>query len=231
MSLLDICKEMKIPIIAAPHERYANFKPTHQEILSASQRLTEKMKGNLILIGGQTVHPQILGYKGLRSPSDDLDGITNVLGIEALAKIKHPLNFIPDYNCLFTDFQNFPVFLVTEKVHDWHITYDFLNSIIPISGVRACAPEYTIMMKTRRAQEKGRFFGKDILDIAALMLAPSFREELRHLDYEKIKELVTSNTNISLACLIENVQKAYTQLKPGEQKKLSELLKNFQTTS
>jgi len=54
---------------------------TEEEILSVASTVCSISPGNILLIGGGIILPQIIGYKRLRPRSDDLDFIANDKGI------------------------------------------------------------------------------------------------------------------------------------------------------
>ncbi len=94
--------------------------------------------------------------------------------------MKYGLFFIGDYNSLFNEINQVPVVYHLEKIHNFRISQDFLERtktvVFDDVPVKVSSPEYVVFTKLLRAVEKSRFFGKDKLDIASLLLAYKYNK-------------------------------------------------------
>lgn len=197
----EICRDLKI--------RQGNFSLVKNKIYRDKRLDSEKVVGaitslreeyvDFMMFGGQTAHPELLGFRNMRISSDDVDSVITVNGLCDLSRCFNNRNlfYIPEFQKVYLGHKGVPFIFALDYIHDWEIDPDFRHSSVfmYLRGVpvELAAPEYTIMMKMRRAQENGRFFGKDRLDIANLLLAPYFKEDLNQIDFDRLGELVSSN--------------------------------------
>ena len=188
------------------------------------------LDGNIAIFGGQSAHHKMLGFRQLRPSSTDIDCIATEGSIEKIKKeFNSKLFYISKYDCLFFEHNNYPVFISLDHIHDWKITDDFRDSIVRIktgeNSINSCSPEYLIMLKLRRSYTNKKMFGKDRLDIINILLAPLYRDELKHIDIGKtsefIKKHVTSD-DLEMRKYINDI-KNVNNLKGEEEIRLSNI--------
>ena len=148
---------------------------SEQDIKLALEDLFMNFYDSLILIGGLSARKDFLGYKNLRKLSNDINLVISKPKKIDEIKSKYGLTFIKDYNAIFSEVKDVPAVYHVRRVHNLEINEDFIRNIKPVKfnniAVRVSSPEYIIFMKLLRTEEKDRFFGKDKLDIASVLLA------------------------------------------------------------
>ncbi|MCG8571106.1 MAG: hypothetical protein MJB14_13310 [Spirochaetes bacterium] len=151
----------------------------------------------LILYGGQTAIEKIYGYKKMRSATNDLDYVIKKTMLESLVK-KYHLSYHTIYDVLFTYIEHIPITFTLDHIHDWEIDTQFYSTsrIIQFDQVTTCccSPEYSILLKLMRSvcawQKAGKIFGKDGIDIVNMMTAPTFRPDLKPIEYSSLFQLI-----------------------------------------
>jgi hypothetical protein len=193
-----------------------------------------------VVLGGLTTYPQLLGYRFLRMPSNDVDCVTNFEGLFNIRnhfKDNPELFYSSDHDGVSLIHNNCPVGFWIDKIRDWETPRDFFDSAIPLffpdGQVTCCAPEYTIMLKLRRAKQKQRIFGKDKIDISSLLLAPYFRLELKGVDIKKTSELIKEHlypTEDEVNYWITSLKDAEKQLNSKEKVVFESVYEDFKTS-
>jgi len=196
--LSDLAKHQEIPFGEIDYDKYRLLRPDADILFKAMFDLSELLEGNLVYIGGQTVHRALLGFRPMRRPSNDIDVVCDTPVVSSLVSNFNggqDFFYAPRNDELFMDYQGLPVSFVLGHVHDWQVTHQFFDDAMSFETlgrrIQVASPEYTIMMKMRRAHAMERFFGKDRYDIVCFMLAPQMRpDDLRAVDYEQVADLL-----------------------------------------
>ncbi len=192
-----LCEELVIPLKLLDDETkkvYREQRFNAEELVQKAAVLDTILNHELIVIGGIVVSPQLLGYRQMRRPSNDLDTVTTENGIRILHR-EFGQNGRNDsffrtvnYGDIFLDYGKVPCSFDVAVTHSWTIPFDFYQRIKTISigegQVNVIAPEYLITLKIRRCIRAERIYGKDILDIANVLLAPYFRSYLSAVDLQ-----------------------------------------------
>ena len=243
-NLTEICKEVGIrkkTLTERDMKKYRNNNPRSDKVMNTMLDISNTLDGDVVVIGGFCVHPKLLGFRKMRKLSNDLDCITDEKGIKTLYEnFKGRLFQTTNYGDVFMEYNTLPFSFDTEETHGWKIPHDFyLDSVefnIKNTPLNTISPEYLITLKSRRAMEKGRVFGKDKLDTANVILAPYFNKdtENKKLDYvnlEKTASLIRQHSfnNLEQAKnYIESLGQAKDHLKKSEREIFSENISNLQ---
>lgn len=222
--LENLCNHFNIPIKKIDYSKYCHVTPTSNEIFDCMYHLCDLLGDDLIIYGGQSIHPKLLGYKHIRKVSNDIDCVISETGVEKIVEFfdQNKYYCVENRGDLFLDYCGLPVGLNLEYIHDWKITNEFKKDKIafPIKNatINVASPEYTIMLKVRRAESNDRFFGKDKLDIANLMIASSVKNI--DIDMKKtaslLKEHVTECSN-TIFNWVEHISLALVHFNKKEQ--------------
>ncbi|MFW6283329.1 MAG: hypothetical protein ACOC1P_04730 [Minisyncoccales bacterium] len=235
-SLDELCKEIGIERKTLTEEdmkKYRNNDPGSEEVLNSMLEVNKILEGNAIVIGGSSVHPKLLGFRKMRKLSNDLDCITDEKGIRTLYEnFKDKLFQTTNYGDVFMEYKSLPFGFDTNETHGWEIPEDFFSDAVEFNltnpPLKTISPEYIITLKSRRAMEKGRVFGKDKLDTANVILAPYFKEEKEKKNYVDIEKTASLMRRHSFGNLegakdyIESLGQARDHLKKSEREIFSE---------
>jgi hypothetical protein len=162
-------------------------------------RYAQEYRDSLILYGGLATGNRVYGFKRIRSLSTDLDFVCTRSGLDKALSRERVFYHVP-FDVFFAISENVPISLAFGHIHDWRIADSFYSSSRYMNleeGQAFCAsPEYVIMLKLRRMQErldKGeRPFGKDALDIINVLAAPRFRRDLHPVNVGELRTLINS---------------------------------------
>ena len=240
----EICERLDIPQDHVRRELYKRDETHYDDVLPALKELNAVSEGQIIIYGGQTTHPSLLGYRKMRLPSDDIDCVCSESGIGLIndnygreySNGKGPkICYYEPFDTLFMYFDGFPTDLVSENFHDWEIPEDIeeFKTVVPLGDneISVCRPEYTIMLKMKRAKDHNNFWGKDQIDIAHLLLSPGEKEELKDVDLKEASHLIEENVTEDK----EVIERYLSELKSGvgalrkeENEKLKEKVKEFE---
>jgi len=237
-NLLETCRNLGIPDGRVDYRKYTDFNPTPEEALSVMSELDDALDHEVIMIGGQTVHPKLLGLRQMRKPSNDVDCVTTAEGVKKIHEnFKGLSNFFlsEDHGDLFLEYQGFPIGFVTDNIHDWEIDQNFRQSALTLpvdrgSQITVASPEYTIMLKIRRADSKGKLFGKDRIDISSLLLAPKYRSDLRDVNMDEVASLTYDHVTCDYARVkrwIDELGMVYKNLNKDEMKIFGDISYQF----
>jgi len=182
----------------AENEKYRGMRVSDEEIVDVMTELTEATGKEIMFFGGNVVIPPLLGYRHMRRPSQDFDCLTTENAIEKVHEEMKGVSEIfyeEDRGEVFMDFRGYPVGFHTDRIHDWKVPKDFAERATRIKAnggeIAVSSPEYLAALKIRRANCKGRFFGKDCIDIGNMLIAPMYRNgEIREMDYERTADLI-----------------------------------------
>jgi len=230
MGLKNLCIEFNIPSDNLDTETYnSRFRDINREgdnILQTAIELDAISNHQMIVLGGLTTYPQLLGHRFMRRPSNDIDSVITFEGFFNLSNnFKNSSEFFysSDHDGISLIYNNCPIGFWMDEIRNLKLPKDFYDSAVPIffsnGQVSCCAPEYTIMLKLRRAKFKKRVYGKDKIDITSLLLAPYFRENLRKVDLDKTSELIKeylSPTDNELELWTSSLINAEKQLQDSE---------------
>ncbi|MBN2101707.1 MAG: hypothetical protein JW716_02450 [Candidatus Aenigmarchaeota archaeon] len=161
---------------------------SENELLQVASEHCMVSPGNILLIGGGSVLPQISGFKMLRPRSEDLDFVANSEGVEALRANASLLDSgtigRASGEFLFRDCYNgVHVAVFPEGVRGFRFSEpDYLNSrqVETESGkVYAVGPELNTALKIRRGSSKKdnpHIYAKDAMDFATMVTGANIRE-------------------------------------------------------
>jgi len=231
--LTEICNEIGIrkkTLTEGDLEKYRNNNPKSEEVLDSMLEVNEVLSGNAIVIGGSVIHPKLLGFRKMRKLSNDLDCITNEEGMGELHKNFQDRIFqTTNYGDVFMEYNSLPFGFDVNETHGWEIPEDFYTEAksfnLSRTSLKTISPEYLATLKSRRAFQKGRVFGKDKLDTANIILAPYFRENLDYMSIEKTASLMRRHSFDSLEGInnyLESVKDIENHLKKSEREIFSE---------
>lgn len=163
----------------------------------------QKERDDIVLIGGHTTNPELLGWRYFRKPSAGIDFvITNrvlnylLLYHELIQDSQHRDNYCLEM--LDNTRQPRLLYFFTGNVGDYLPSSDFLRSqlSIPTSAgkILVASQEHVIALKLIRdinfANSGIKQPGRDAIDIANIFLAPKYREGLKEPDIDKVVRLV-----------------------------------------
>ena len=200
MKLEELCRYFKIPKKEINHKKYRDKAKSLDYIETSLSFFYNEINQakEFLIIGGKTASPLLLGLRQMRKLSNDIDFITTENGaIKLIKKFRGNESFFySNYKNLFLEYNGLPFVFNFKKIHDWEIPNDMWDSavkkMIKDTELKISSPEYTIMLKLRRAYQEKRFFGKDKLDIASLLLAPLYKE-LKEVNLNKTARLIYEN--------------------------------------
>jgi hypothetical protein len=200
-NLLSFCESLDIPsreLTTQEAENYRNSHPSSDLIIDSMIELDEIMNHQVILFGGLSAHPNLLGYRKMRRTSNDIDALTNEEGITHLHENFNGRLFVTkNYGDLFLDFDGIPCSFDVGETHDWTVPNDFYTTSrtfeFPNGQISTISPEYLIALKFRRSEIKGRMYGKDKFDMANLILAPLFKD-IQDVNYDETALLIRQNS-------------------------------------
>ncbi len=173
-----------------------------EKIFALVERFAAAYDGSLVLYGGQTATARVYGFKRIRDITNDLDFVCTPAGLESVAR-RERLLYHAGYDILFSSRDNVPLSFALEHIHDWPVDEGFFGSAREVRGfawpMRCCSPEYSIMLKMRRMNERldhgGAPFGKDALDIINMVTAPYIRSDLAPVDFVRLAELLRASVS------------------------------------
>jgi len=167
-------------------------------------------------MGGMCANSYLLGLRPMRRASNDLDCILlNEKGVYFLHSFfGNSLFQTEDFGDLFLDYNGIPVGFDLEDTHGWKIPQQFFEDTVRFEfdngEINSISPEFLIALKARRSISKKRFYGKDAVDTANILIAPSYKQNLNKIDYSKISYLMkkySSNSTDELSEYIDFVGK------------------------
>ena len=203
--LTTLCKLNGVPVQDVNRENWDEYgKQTFEEdyLVNSMAEINNFLKGNVIVMGGFCACSKILGFRKMRRASNDLDCITNEEGFHLLNKHFNGQIFqTSSFGDLFLEYHKIPVGFDIDETHDWKIPQQFLDDVrtfnFPSGEITSISPEFLIALKARRSIMKKRFYGKDALDTANMVLAPVYRTDLSSIDYQKLASLFREHSTNS----------------------------------
>jgi hypothetical protein len=223
----EICKKLGIASRCLSEEEfdyYRNNHPHTEDILKSMLEISRIMNEEVIMIGGFCVHPELLGFRTIRRPSNDLDCVTNENGIQRLyEQFGDNLFQTLNYGDVFLDYNKMPFGFDVKETHGWHIPEDFYLDIksfkIDGTNIKTISPEYLIALKARRGAVKSRIYGKDRLDTIALIVAPYFKNTLERVDLRRTSKLIREHSTMdynNARRYVHSLQEGLPQLNKNE---------------
>lgn len=203
-ALGKLCAQLRIPT-AALEEATGTKRLSDERLLGVLGTLDSIFTEEAILIGGTTTHPALLGYRPMRSLGHNLDYIGGRQCVRDLKQEFHTLFYDPR-DFVFLHYDTVRVRLALDHIYDWQVTDNFRTTARDAETERGrihvAAPEYTIMLKLRKAGEQhetqqGRR-GKDHLDIANLLLAPHYKVTISPINYPLLAQLCFAHVTTDL---------------------------------
>ena len=212
---------------------------TEEEILSVASTVCSISPGNILLIGGGIILPQIIGYKRLRPRSDDLDFITNDEDISrALEQYdlqlepasRHPgMHGVSQYTYLDG--------ILVAIFHNQIRGYDIPSIIYEGAMVRQTSkgtiqtitPELNMALKIRRGAsriDRPHIYAKDGHDFASMVVSGYLSGE--KFDIEKWLEYMDSG--VCNSCNLTGSTECMDQLAVGERNLESRYRELFRNT-
>ena len=184
-----------------------------RDVLSS---MAAKHNNRIILYGGQTATPLLFGYKHMRTYTNDLDFISREEDLSAIITSEN-LKFDTKHGVFFGYEMDVIYTLSSGSIHNWEIPDDFIASCRKIKFgnhyLSVCSPEYTIIMKLRRALENGcTLFGKDAIDIINLIIAPIYRQDLEPINTDKLDKLLHSHCSRDILFLVGQIRRQLNHL-------------------
>jgi hypothetical protein len=235
--LEDLCISLSVPKGEVDYDKYREKRPSSDDLLSAMHSFYTELGPDYLIIGGQTTHPKLLGYRQMRRPSNDIDMVTTDSGLDSL---NSRFGSMPEFfystvhGDVFLEYKGLPFGFVMDRIHEWSVPDELWNTAVNIkvdsTTLTLASPEYTIMLKIMRAHQNGRFFGKDKVDITSLLLAPMYNSSLRKVDAEKtlelIREHVTQDPKL-IGKYLGEISSYQDQLRKDERETFQKVYGNF----
>jgi hypothetical protein len=231
--LKKLCQQLRIPMQPAD-EVATSQRISDERLIGILGTLDSIINHDAILIGGTTTHPTLLGYRSMRSLGNNLDYVGGRQAIRELKTEFRHLSYDPR-DFIFLHYDGVMVRMTLDHIYDWNVTSEFRAAARDVETERGkihvAAPEYTIMLKLRKAveryNEQQSRRGKDHLDIVNLFLAPQYRTELPHINYSLLAELCFKDVTPDLfkigKLVLENLDAAKKHLKRDEWLKVHDL--------
>ncbi|MFA5072031.1 MAG: nucleotidyltransferase [Candidatus Pacearchaeota archaeon] len=209
--LTELCCSNKVPVREVKREDWDLYgTQTFDEdyLVKSMAEIDGFLDGNVIVMGGFCACSKILGYRPMRRASNDLDCITNEEGFYLLNKHFNGQIFQNSaFGDLFLEYNKIPVGFDIGETHDWEIPKEFIDDAktfnFSCGKITSISPEFLIALKARRSILKKRFYGKDALDTANMVLAPIYRTDLSQIDLSKLSSLFREHSTDSFDDLDE----------------------------
>jgi len=147
---------------------------SEEQVAKVASHVCSASPGNILLIGGGAVLPQITGSKRLRSRSDDLDFIADDRGLEVAYPIfgMRPAKDIGMEGFHFAYVNEILVAVFNSEIKGYRIPDEAYSGALAKKTehgtIYLAQPELNIALKIRRGSSKGKMYGKDGLDFAAI---------------------------------------------------------------
>jgi hypothetical protein len=157
---------------------FNRFSEAH--LLKVASSVCLNSPGEIVLIGGGAVLPEITGFQRLRSRSDDLDFIAReaVILPENTSWIKIPEGKGPG---LYSYIEGVSIAVFFSQIRGYELPEAAFESALEISTSQgrlyAVRPELNMALKIRRGASRGHIFAKDGLDFAAINSGLELRGE------------------------------------------------------
>ncbi|MDP3986826.1 MAG: hypothetical protein Q8P81_01220 [Nanoarchaeota archaeon] len=204
--LTEICSSLDIPsrkIDEGALDSYRKNRPSEETLVKYMAEIDALLKSNVVVMGGFCANPSVLGFRKMRRTSNDLDCVTDGDGIQSLKETFDGRLFrTENHGDVFLDYNGVPVGFDVRETHSWEVPQSLAYSSRRIEsafgGFNVISPEFLIALKARRSILKGRYFGKDALDTANLLLAPLYRDNLKMIDFERTGDLMRRHASDSL---------------------------------
>jgi len=203
----------------------------NQIITSVLSDFARKHSNRLILYGGQTATPLLLGYKQMRTYTNDLDFVAREQDLPSII-VNENLKFHTTHGVFFGYAMDVIYTVTSGHIHNWEMPDDFFSSSRQLSFdshlLQVCAPEYTIMMKFRRGVENGRMlFGKDAIDVINLIIAPLFRKQLPPLDIGKTCSLLKTYCGRDILFMAGQIRRQLSHLSKEIRSRATSAIEDF----
>jgi len=240
MQICELCQIYGVPVRETNWEKRRKFDYEPYVLIKASTQLYQNSGEGVIVYGGHSTLPQLLGYRLMRKPSKDIDSVGKEEHIKELLEnrgLYSDFHYgLRENQIILTNDSNIIIGTGLDRIHDWEVPQDFYDnsmifSIPDIGNVRVASPEYQIMLKLRRGYENmgiKPFYGKDRIDIANILLAPYYRSGLREVDLNELSNLVRFHITDDRSCLEKLVELANLEkvdnLNKDERNQLKEVL-------
>lgn len=187
---------------------------TPDEIMKTVTVLCRDYPQGLVVFGGQTATPQLLGFKNMRRLTNDIDFAVSGSTLAKL-QLQSDLSYFPEYNVYYGYSNGILCVFNCGHIHDWTIPADFFSRAATVStdagSVRVCAPEYSVMLKMRRGKcNQLQMFGKDSLDIINILCASRFRSGLPLIDRNFLQHLIRKHIGQAAEVLFTQIKEKAT---------------------
>lgn len=214
LKLTEICNSIGIPkreITNTQMDFYRSQKFDEDYLIQAMSEIDKALEGNVIVMGGFCACSKILGFRKIRRTSNDLDCVTNEEGIKLLHEsFKDKIFQTTNYGDVFLEYNHIPVGFDVDETHGWTIPPEFASDSrrfnFNFGGLTSISPEFLIALKARRSILKKRFYGKDAIDTANMILAPLYKTSLDSLDFDKLGYLIREHSSNSFDRIKEYIQ-------------------------
>ncbi|MFH1307935.1 MAG: hypothetical protein ABIH72_03715 [archaeon] len=193
------------------------------ELLRLASSICNLSSGNILMIGGGMVLPEVIGYKRLRQRSDDLDFVVNNQGLQKLSKIyeiKPASLIIPNIGegSYYSVKDGITIALFHDGVKGYDISKEVFAEGLEVKtsqGVVNTIPhELNIALKIRRGASKTHIYSKDALDFASTIVGLSLNGP--GFDYENwaryMSQGVCTSCNLTRGNCIESLEEGVKNL-------------------
>jgi len=235
--LSKISASLGIPEKSIDWKLYMNANRSEEKIIDAMLDIDDCLRQEVIVMGGMCANSHILGHRPMRKASNDLDCILlNERGVYSLYSLfRNSLFKTESFGDLFLDYNGIPVGFDLEYTHGWKIPEQFFKDVVRFNfdkgGLNSISPEFLITLKAKRSISKEKFYGKDAVDTVNILIAPSYKQNLDKINYNKIGYLMkqyASNSTDELNKYIDFIEvKGRNPLKKKEIPIFDECLSNL----
>jgi len=197
-NLSDICRSCGIPSRPIGEEAidfYRDNRPAEETLVHYMAEIDALLNGNVVVMGGFCACSSVFGFRPMRRTSNDLDCVTDESGIRTLkSRFNGGLFQTVEHGDVFLDYNGIPICFDVGETHSWDIpqslAYEARRVEFDFGGFNAISPELLIALKARRSILKGRFFGKDAVDTANILMAPLFRSDLERINFRRVRDFM-----------------------------------------
>ncbi|MCX8178436.1 MAG: hypothetical protein N3D75_01245 [Candidatus Aenigmarchaeota archaeon] len=184
-----------------------------QNILRVIAFVCKFAPGEIMLLGGSMIHPEILGVRRARPPSLDIDFYTKKEGLE---RIHHLTEKHPKYGLPYTTIEGLTVGFYVGNIKGLEIDVKPVSVSTKFGIIYIIPPDLNAALKVRRGiQKKGEIYGKDIYDILAILS----QEGSQFPEYMNRYVCPECNLRSKYGCIHEILNGKPTQSLPSEYQK------------
>ena len=208
---------------------------SEKHLLQVAVEICNCSPGNILLIGGGAVLPEITGFKRLRPRSNDLDFIVNSAGKVSLDSSydldnSDSLLLFGDPSIKFIYIREVLIGLFIKHLRGYQLQEQDYKDALVINtnqgNIHTIRPELNLALKIRRGAVNNHVYAKDGLDLASIIAGMQKKGE--KFDLERFSRYM--QRGVCEDCQLGSNQKCFDQLQSGEHNLKAEYRLNFYET-